>query len=168
MGDLNISINGHQLQNVQLRQVKDKLNLEQAEVVLTAQKDGLDTIGVTIEDVDYLITGKGLDAKMGDTVMIEGQAAGQIAFVENEENTFVEGFKAGMKPVKGLEALEFSLMSPALPASRGLVRGSVAAIRGWTANDKVIEQVTQGPPIDKKLIEDAAKAISNLFGGGDD
>ena len=168
MANLSISVNGQKLDYTQLRQVKDGMNLQQAQEVLACQKDGLDTIGITIDDTHYLITGKGLQAKAGDEVMIEGNAAGKVDFVEEEENTFGEGFKAGMKPAKGFEALEYAMMSPTIPAARGLVRGTVAAIRGWRADEeKAVAKVSQGPNIDKKLVEDAAKAISSLFGGGE-
>jgi hypothetical protein len=166
MGNLSISVNNQPLRNVELRQVKDDMSLKEAEAVLKAQKDGLDTIGITIEDVNYIITGKGIDARPGDTILIEGQAAGKIDFVEQEENTFGEGFEAGRKPVKGLEGLEQGIMAGMLPLQQGLVRGTIASVRGLTANDKAVEQVTQGPPIDKQLIEDMAKAMSTLFGGG--
>lgn len=168
MGNLSISINGQSLPYQELRQVKQGMNMEQAEEVLSAHKDGLDTIGITVDDTHYLITGKGLHAKAGDDVMIEGQAAGKVAFVEEEENTFGEGFKKGMVPPKGLEALEYAVMSPTLPVARGLVRGTIAAVHGWTANTKTVEKVTDGPNIDKKLVEDTAKAISRMFGGDED
>ncbi|MBT9546860.1 MAG: hypothetical protein IV090_15840 [Candidatus Sericytochromatia bacterium] len=165
MSDFKISVAGQALENYQLRQVRSDKSLLEVEQHLKDNPDGFDTIGIKIEDQDYLIIGKGLKAHAGDPVTVEGKASGSVAFVENEENSFGEGFKAGLKTK--MMGLEYSVAGAPFLIGEGLIKGTKAAIRSGQAHEKEIEKVTEGPPLTRKMFEDAAEAISNMFGGGD-
>lgn len=165
MSDFKISVGGKPIENYQLRQVRNDKSLLEVEQHLKDHPDGYDTIGIKIEDQDYLIVGKGLKANPGDPVMVEGQASGSVAFVENEDNTFKEGLKAGFKT--DLKGLEHSVAGAPFLLGAAAVKGTAAAIRGAKAHEAEIEKVTEGPPLTRKMVEEAADAIANMFGGGD-
>lgn len=164
MSNFNLSVGGQPLQNYQLNQVKDGVSLEEAKQVLEAEKDGYDTLGVHIEGVDYLISGQGLNAKAGDEVMLEGEAVGKVAFVEQEDNTFAEGFKTGMSTKMG--GLEKSVAGAPFSLAAGVAKGTAAAAKG--TSEDTLKKVTQGPPITREIVEDAVKAFESFFGHEDD
>ncbi|PIW45489.1 hypothetical protein COW20_20395 [bacterium (Candidatus Blackallbacteria) CG13_big_fil_rev_8_21_14_2_50_49_14] len=166
MSDFKISVGGNPLENYQIRQIKNDKTMMQVEQHLKENPDGYDSMGVKIDGQDYLIVGKGLKANAGDSVEIEGQAMGRVEFVEEENNTFAEGLKAGFKTK--MAGLEHSVAGGPLVLGAAAVKGTAAAIRGAKAHEKEIEAVTEGPPLTRQLIEDAVKAISSMFGGGDE
>lgn len=161
MGNLSIGINGQQYSNLELRQVKEGVSLKEAQQTLAQQKDGLDAVGVNIEGIDYLITGTGINAKEGDAITIEGHAAGKVAFVENEDNTFGEGWQKGLR--KKMGGLEKSVGGAGFVLQNGLIEGVGASIKGMRANTQTIESLTQGPAIDKKVLEDTVKAMREFL-----
>jgi len=165
MSDFKISVGGKPVENYQLRQVRNDKSLLEVEQHLKDNPDGYDTIGIKIEDQDYLIVGKGLKANPGDPVTVEGKASGSVAFVENEDNTFKEGLKAGFQTK--LMGLEQSVAGAPFLVGTAAVKATVAAVRGAQAHEKEIEKVTEGPALTRKMVEEAAEAIANLFGGGD-
>lgn len=178
MGDFSVSVNGKQWNDVKIRQVKADASKEDIQNILKAEKDGYDSVGVNIEGVDYLLYGqanKDLKINPGDLVTVqlsgeandpEGQALGRVAFVEQESNTFAEGFKNGFKTK--IAGIEHSVAGAPFLMTAALIKGTAAAIKGNKATDSVIEKVTEGPEITRKVLEDAANAISSLLGGGDD
>jgi hypothetical protein len=166
MSDFKISVGGQAVENYQLRQVRNDKSMLDVEQHLKENPDGYDTIGIKINDQDYLIVGKGLKANPGDPVFVEGQAAGKVEFVENEDNTFKEGFKAGLKTK--MAGLEQSVAGAPFLLGAATAKGAVAAARGNKAHEQEIEKVTEGPPLTRQLLEEAVEAISSLFGGGDD
>lgn len=157
-----IKIKDKEYNNLDLHQVKEGVSLEEAQAVLEAQKDGLDTLGVEIDGEKYLITGKGIQADVLDAVEIEGQAAGKVAFVEQENNTFSEGFQAARPYTLGT-----AVIAGPLTGIGALVSGAVAEARGATANPKVVQTITDGV-VTPKLLNDLIRAMDALMGRGDD
>lgn len=178
MGDFSVSVNGKQWNDVKIRQVKTDTAKEDIQNILKAEKDGYDSVGVNVDGVDYLLYGqanKDLKINPGDLVTIklkgdadepEGQALGRVAFVEQESNTFAEGFKAGFKTK--IAGIEHSVAGAPFLMTAALIKGTTAALKGHNATDSQIEKVTEGPEITRQVLEDAVKAISSMFGGGDD
>lgn len=146
MSDLSVSIGGKQpLSNAQVRIVRQDAE-SRVQSTLQDQKDGLDTIGFRSEGIDYLITGAGLDAKMGDTVQVEGKAVGTVSFVEQEANTFAEGFKAGINTK--LAGLEHSVAGAPFQVANGLYKGLEAMLPA-SDKSKALDSLTQGPALKK-------------------
>lgn len=161
-----ITVDGKEQPDLELRQLKDGVSLQEAQAALEADKDGLDTIGLEIEGVNYLLTGKGIDADVMDQVQVEGQAAGTVAFVEQEHNTFREGWKAGTEKANKW-GLQYSVAAAPAVAMAGLAGGAVAVGRGMTAKTHVVESLTDGPAITPKLMHEAVEAMMTLFGSDD-
>ena len=157
-----IAINGKEHKNLDIRQLKEGVSLEEAQKVLNAEKDGFDTVGVEIDGVNYLISGKGITADTFDSIEIEGQAAGSVSFVEQENNAFREGFKAGIEKASKT-GLQYSVAAAPLMTMAGLAGGAVATGRGLTAKDDVLEKLTEGPVITPQLMEEAVEAIESIM-----
>lgn len=158
-----IAINGKEHKNLELRQVKEGLSLEEAQSVLKSEKDGLDTIGLEIDGVNYLISGTGIEADVWDTVEIEGQASGTVAFVEQENNAFREGFKSGLKKMSKI-GIQYSVAAAPAMAISGLAGGAIAVGRGMTAKTDVLEKITDGPVITPQAIIEMIDALDSLMG----
>ncbi len=148
MSNLSVSIGGGQpIPNAQVNLVRQQADPSQAEKTLATKKDGLDTIGfMAAKGIDYIITGKGLNAKPGDTVFIEGKAVGVVDFVEQEDNSFSEGFDTGMKT--NLGGLEKSVAGAPFSLAAGLFKGAQAAVNSNLSRDnQVVDSVSKGPAL---------------------
>jgi len=88
-----ISVNEKKMNVEGVKSLKEDVSLKDAEQRLKYSGDGFDTIGMEIDGKDYLAYGKGLSAKPGDKVNVNGKA-GQVKFFEDEDNSFSEGIKS--------------------------------------------------------------------------
>lgn len=91
--NFNISVNEQKIKVEGLKELKEGVSLKDAEQRLKYSGDGFDTIGLEIDGKDFLAYGKGLSAKPGDQVKVNGQV-GQVKFFEDDDNSFSEGIKS--------------------------------------------------------------------------
>lgn len=101
-----------------------------AKQILEGRRDGYDTYGVTTQEGDKLIlTRSKKPLTTMDHVTVDGKQA-QVAFVENEANTFGERFKAPFKSKGGKIAIGGgSVLAMAIATPFGVALGVTPV--GW-------------------------------------
>lgn len=126
---LKASLNDKTLNNVEIKELKDNISLDDAEKRLNSPfGDGFDTIGFSIEDKNYIAYGKGLSAKAGDKISFGGKT-GQVKFFEDESNSMKEGIKS-LSPSGVLKTIGVGGAIIGLSAG-GYAGGSAAVAAGY-------------------------------------
>lgn len=149
--ELDLKVGDIGLENAQVFELNEGLSFEDLQnklygpvidgMYIKSQRpyDGLDTIGISVNDKKFLVVGQFPHIEQNAELASNGKTLGKIQFVENEDNTFSEGYNK-------IPALK---ISDPLTAVQSGIAGLLSLSSGLSATDiepkpeKVILPLTQ-------------------------